>query len=1388
MSVLGAALYKFDGDSSGLVRAAEAGQKSIAGLTKEEEQYNRTQRDTAERSKITQLAMAALGGVITVTGARFATLAIQTGSVSKAASLLGQDFAKIGSSIKTFGETAFKFISSGQLADSIVNIATKLGTMAKIGFEGLSALTSGGLSLIAPFKSIVRIAELASFAFSGLALAMSSLGGAAGAIAPIFAKLSGSSLILVGVLDIILVKIGQLIQNFGSMLTNAAKNFLHIANDIQREMFGLKVAVEGYQRATGDASVTASEFNSIIAKMSSVTNLSRAEISRGVLVMLDMAQITGVNAEQIAILTERAADFASVTGQDFQTVIYGIDQAMRGFPRVAASMGLALNETELAQTHFVREVGKGVDQLTQAERATAFYELILEKTAFTVGKSAVAAQETFAGSIAATESRLRNIHGEIGRGVQGAWFPLQKALLDIVTVMEQGVSPAIYRGIGGFIAIAGPAAQFTGFIIEMASKLALVAFGVSLLIKAFPALGASLGVLAAQIGIATTSWTAFNASMLLMLKNPVVLALIAIGAAIIGVSIAMGVLVQDTKSVTQRNAELMSEYQRLSSQTLLTVEDMKRMKEIIKELEKEYPGLSKAIEGVTDDLKAQSRIVTEIHIGKLTAQLEDTKKRIEELNRLGTKAQPLPDSPFAGPLSRTTRPQQLSGDTSGGNAAIKAELQDLLKLRKDTEDALAAQQKKLKPLIVDEFLTQMNIELSGLEIQFKTLGTVSQEVFVNQMGKHLAEVMKKASEVQQKVVTSINDITNPDLKKKAVELFTAIMGITQQTSDSVFQLALRVRDLNREFESPTGNIRRQIVEQQALIDRLKRQPLNPQNKDELEQQEKILAGLLVRYKEVMKEMSIQTKFFIDNLADAGDEAETFAIKSMSHLTKEARDAAKEFIAFAYGLDNTFVPAAIELIDKTDKSQFSILRLRAAVSNFGGEAFEGMRILNEELSKVAGEGQLTGFPAVEEAIRRTKFRLDELNTVAKQLLAAETFDAEGKQGGAASTSQMSVDVQKEVDRLRNADLVDQRKLVDEKIKEMQRWQVESGVIEQYRARQLNIIRDEEIRRARQRFDDNLVKDLTSVDRYLTEYKNILQSRGLPEAEQQKELALERERIRQELVSRESAVAESMIRNAQNVGQAIEGIARKSQIAWEQSFGSIGGFTETTLGIVTGAFSNTFGKLLRGEIKSFEDFIKDFLKGFAEAWLNAIQKIVAELIVLWLWQKITGLLASASNTGAATAGTGGAGIGNDAIQGGFTSTTASSGVLAGRITSIPMQSRTVHNQPLTMFGSYAMGAAMGRIPDTGGNKGVPIIAHPNELVLNEDQQVLMAAALRGERPGEAPGTQKEAVTNIEIVFAKDLQDALREPDPNKITAIVNSNILRLGSVRKTIRQAR
>lgn len=1302
MSIIGSALWKFEGDSSGLVSAAEKGQKSVQNLSQEQEKYNKVQEQTAQSSKTAQLALTLLGGIISATAVRFTTLAFQTGSVTKAVQLLGSDFVKIGSSIKTVGETAFKFITDGSLLTYIQKLGAGLATFAKIGFEAFTAITTGGLSLLPLFGKLVSFIDLLSIGFAAAATSMAQMGGAAGLLAPIFSALGGASVLLIGVLDILLIKVGGLISSFGGALSQKAREFITVANENQQAMFGLKVAVEGYQRATGDASVTSDEFVKIINKMALQTTITRAEMSRGILTMLDMAQVTGINAEQIASLTQRSADFAAVTGQEFQSVIYAIDQAMRGFPRAAASMGLALKEAELAQTAFVKSLGRGVDELTDAQRATAFYELIMQKTAFTTGKSAVAALETFQGAVNATHARLTIIHQEIGKGIQAAWFPLQQVILNIVTAFAE-VNPQFYQFIGGTLAVLGPMLTLTGTLVELAAKLALVAGALGILAYIFPAVRAALVATSVAVTGATVSWTAFGAALLTIFSNPYVLLITGLTVGVIALSGAMGVLAQDTKTVAKENRELFSEFTRLTFQQILTTKEMDRMKEIVQNLANNgYPRLKEALKDFNAESKESARIMREIIIGELGMRLDSIQKEIDRLRKLEDEARK---------KAQQAGPSGSYWDTIEAN--MRRAQRTKLAEEADTIDKTIKSADQLKrDLKIEELIRITDAEINKLKIDFEVLGTVTQDVFERKIGQELKKFLAEISHIQGKFVETISEIDDPVARAKAASMFQLIISLSNKTTDALNDLRLRILDISGAFEGPTGALRRQIEIQKKLIDDLKNQTRTPQNVAIIEAQEKVLAQLEINLSDLRKEL---TNFVNPALIESADR--------MIELTEATQVLTNSIYDLARDAGPLVSDQLKEIADTLNKelNEKALKDLQSAIS---GLTTQDLVEFIRQFQTLQTQG-LSSIEAIRNALVNMRFDLE------KTGIGKEDETTDSVRRAVQEQMAISADTRSTLDRIRGEDLKNEKIKLDKKIE-------------------------------------------------------LLRTAGATEVEIEQFKLLEIDKLNQERLDRDAQLADAMIRNAQSIGQALQGISKKGQVEWERTWGNIGFFTESVTQGIGQSFSNLLGKTMRGEIKSFKDFFTQFLKELADMWLGIIQKIIAKLIELWMWELIVGIGKKIAS-GFAGAGTGGAGAGNDTlISPSITSNVGASGLRIGAITSSPNQSFIDHGKPLWFERSFAMGLSSGPIP-SGTNRPVPILAHPGEMIVNESQQALIAAGLRGELPGSRTNESGDKDLNITINFARDLQAALKT-QPNEISLVVNSEILRNGQLRKTIKRAR
>jgi len=321
------------------------------------------------------------------------------------------------------------FISAGKLPNVFKAVATGSG--------GLSAAVRVGVQALHKLVEAIELGEVGIFAMSGrireyvtklgLFSAATAAAGVATAALPGPVGAFGASLLSVsGIVSGLIAVLGALTEAIGARLVHAAEVQLEKNSrlaeqyvEMERSLFGLKVAVQGYNEATGETQ-NAQRFIDLTNEIASTTGLARRQVSQAILTLLDFSRVTRLNAQQIAELVKASADYATATDQDFFTVVRGIDNVFRGYSQTLQIVGIQLDSTELAQLEYVKSLGKQVDELTKVEKAHAVYLALLEKFAFTTGQSAKALNDTYFGALIRVQVAQQNINIALGEGVAAA--------------------------------------------------------------------------------------------------------------------------------------------------------------------------------------------------------------------------------------------------------------------------------------------------------------------------------------------------------------------------------------------------------------------------------------------------------------------------------------------------------------------------------------------------------------------------------------------------------------------------------------------------------------------------------------------------------------------------------------------------------------------------------------------------------------------------------------------------------------------------------------------------------------------------------------------------------------------------------------------------------
>ena len=119
----------------------------------------------------------------------------------------------------------------------------------------------------------------------------------------------------------------------------------------------------------------------------------------------------GFEVEEAMQLTQdsmqRAADVASIMGIDTSSAMEAVAGAAKGNFTMMDNLGVAMNETTLANYALEKGMKKSYDQMTQQEKIGVAMEMFLDKTSYAAGNYAKE-NETLAGSLGTAKAALKN--------------------------------------------------------------------------------------------------------------------------------------------------------------------------------------------------------------------------------------------------------------------------------------------------------------------------------------------------------------------------------------------------------------------------------------------------------------------------------------------------------------------------------------------------------------------------------------------------------------------------------------------------------------------------------------------------------------------------------------------------------------------------------------------------------------------------------------------------------------------------------------------------------------------------------------------------------------------------------------------------------------------
>ena len=312
--------------------------KSEAFIDKETGKLNKTFSTTAKIVGVAGLA----GGI--------ALLAKNYKVLDKLQPTLAKGFSKVGASTSKISKTT---LSAG-------GAVRAFGADIKKVFDSRAfrVIEAGPLGLIKSVQGLVRKFAVGGVSATAFGAALGAAGGGAAGLGAALSSLGLGMFNLLGLASTLTAALGTRLRKAAIALRRSNDEAVHSFITWEKTLFSLQVTIDGFNKKLGIAAARTSDFVKLTKAVSNATGFTRQEVAQASLILLEFSQNTGLATDAVKDLTARSADYATVTGQDYQTVIQGINNYFRGYSQTLQTVGINITETDLAQTKYVKSLNK----------------------------------------------------------------------------------------------------------------------------------------------------------------------------------------------------------------------------------------------------------------------------------------------------------------------------------------------------------------------------------------------------------------------------------------------------------------------------------------------------------------------------------------------------------------------------------------------------------------------------------------------------------------------------------------------------------------------------------------------------------------------------------------------------------------------------------------------------------------------------------------------------------------------------------------------------------------------------------------------------------------------------------------------------------------------
>ena len=261
--------------------------------------------------------------------------------------------AKLGSSLASFGRDASK--TSSKLFGVVASLDR--------GFFGLVSSAQLFAAVLVPLGDALRGSENGLTRFAGSVIFLSGI--AIGGLSVALAKLTGA-------LGQIALSTGNKVVKFTQKLT---KNFIKA----EQKAFVFKRTIQGFNKAFGHSAGTIKTWNKLITDLSSKTGDSAVELRKAATEIVATTSAMGLNRDQAEKLLRVTTDYASFMESDVLSTTIQFISALNGNAQSVQKYGVKLSQASVQQKLFSKGLNVNFNNLSGTEKVQKRYQSLLSQ-------------------------------------------------------------------------------------------------------------------------------------------------------------------------------------------------------------------------------------------------------------------------------------------------------------------------------------------------------------------------------------------------------------------------------------------------------------------------------------------------------------------------------------------------------------------------------------------------------------------------------------------------------------------------------------------------------------------------------------------------------------------------------------------------------------------------------------------------------------------------------------------------------------------------------------------------------------------------------------------------------------------------------------------------